>query len=62
MGFSGAATVEQDPDPRVSNYSGLSAASKSMEFLRAAGLASDGGGNRAQATDIAAAPPSSTKE
>jgi inosose dehydratase len=33
------ATVEQDPDPRVTDYSGLAAARASWTFLRAAGLA-----------------------
>lgn len=42
-GFTGAATVEQDPDPRVdlSDYSGLEAARASIAFLREAGLARD---------------------
>jgi inosose dehydratase len=40
-GFTGSATVEQDPDPRVSGYSGLDAARQSLAFLRAVGLAQD---------------------
>jgi inosose dehydratase len=41
VGFGGAATVEQDPDPRVdlSDYSGLDAARASLAFLREVGLA-----------------------
>jgi inosose dehydratase len=41
IGFAGAATVEQDPDPRVdlSDFSGLDAARASIAFLREAGLA-----------------------
>jgi inosose dehydratase len=34
-----AATVEQDPDPRVANHSGLEAAKESIRFLREVGLA-----------------------
>jgi inosose dehydratase len=43
IGFAGAATVEQDPDPRIdlSDYSGLSAARASLAFLRSVGLADD---------------------
>ncbi len=43
IGFHGAATVEQDPDPRVDlrDYSGLDAARASLAFLREAGLARD---------------------
>jgi inosose dehydratase len=43
IGFSGTATVEQDPDPRLDlhDYSGLGAARASLAFLRAVGLASD---------------------
>ena len=41
IGFVGSATVEQDPDPRVTDYSGLTAARESIAFLREAGLASD---------------------
>jgi inosose dehydratase len=41
IGFSGSATVEQDPDPYVTAHSGLSAAQQSMAFLRSAGLAHD---------------------
>jgi inosose dehydratase len=37
--FEGDATVEQDPDPRVTDYSGLSAARESITFLRDVGLA-----------------------
>lgn len=40
-GFMGSATVEQDPDPRVSDYSGLDAARQSIAFLREVGLARD---------------------
>jgi inosose dehydratase len=39
IGFAGSATVEQDPDPRVSDYSGLDAARQSIAFLRKVGLA-----------------------
>lgn len=39
--FAGAATVEQDPDPRVVNHSGLEAAKESIAFLREVGLAND---------------------
>jgi inosose dehydratase len=39
IGFTGSATVEQDPDPRVSDYSGLDAACQSIAFLREVGLA-----------------------
>jgi inosose dehydratase len=38
--FSGIATVEQDPDPRVPNHRGLDSARESLEFLRRVGLAS----------------------
>ena len=43
VGFSGHATVEQDPDPRedLHEFSGLDAARASLAFLRAAGLARD---------------------
>jgi inosose dehydratase len=43
IGFAGAATVEQDPDPRVdlSDYSGLEAARASIAFLHEVGLARD---------------------
>jgi inosose dehydratase len=41
IGFDGSATVEQDPDPRVSDYSGLEAARQSIAFLREIGLAYD---------------------
>jgi inosose dehydratase len=43
IGFAGAATVEQDPDPRVDlrDYSGLDAARASIAFLREVGLARD---------------------
>lgn len=41
--FDGAATVEQDPDPRVTDYSGLAAARESISFLRDIGLALDDG-------------------
>jgi inosose dehydratase len=41
IGFSGSATVEQDPDPRVTDHSGLVAARESIAFLRQVGLASD---------------------
>jgi inosose dehydratase len=37
--FSGIATVEQDPDPRVAQHSGLDSARESLEFLRGVGLA-----------------------
>lgn len=49
IGFSGSATVEQDPDPRVdlSHYSGLDAARASIAFLCEMGLARD---ERAAAT------------
>ena len=39
IGFHGSATVEQDPDPRVTDHSGLLAARESIAFLRGAGLA-----------------------
>jgi inosose dehydratase len=39
--FAGAATVEQDPDPRVASHSGLDAAKESIEFLRQVGLADE---------------------
>jgi inosose dehydratase len=39
IGFAGSATVEQDPDPRVSDYSGLDAACQSIAFLQQVGLA-----------------------
>lgn len=39
--FSGHATVEQDPDPNVTDYSGFAAARASLEFLREVGLARD---------------------
>jgi inosose dehydratase len=44
IGFHGAATVEQDPDPRVDlrHYSGFNAARASLDFLREAGLAHSG--------------------
>jgi inosose dehydratase len=38
IAFFGSATVEQDPDPRVTNYSGLAAARQSIAFLRDVGL------------------------
>ncbi|HEX7290017.1 MAG TPA: sugar phosphate isomerase/epimerase [Conexibacter sp.] len=48
IGFSGSATVEQDPDPRVdlSDYSGLAAARESLSFLRDVGLAANDGADR----------------
>jgi inosose dehydratase len=36
-----SATVEQDPDPRVANHSGLAAAKESIRFLREVGLADE---------------------
>jgi inosose dehydratase len=39
ISFSGSATVEQDPDPRLVDYSGLAAARESIAFLRQIGLA-----------------------
>lgn len=39
IGFAGSATVEQDPDPRVADHSGLTAARESIAFLREVGLA-----------------------
>jgi inosose dehydratase len=41
IGFAGSATVEQDPDPRATEYSGLAAAKQSLEFLQETGLARD---------------------
>lgn len=38
--FSGIATVERDPDPRLPHHSGLASAQQSLEFLRGVGLAS----------------------
>jgi inosose dehydratase len=42
ISFHGSATVEQDPDPRLLNHSGLAAARQSLEFLRAVGLTAHG--------------------
>lgn len=39
VGFVGSATVEQDPDPRVVEYSGLEAAQQSLHYLQSIGLA-----------------------
>jgi inosose dehydratase len=52
IGFAGSATVEQDPDPRVTDYSGLAAAQESIAFLRKVGLARD---ERAPVADAAEA-------
>jgi inosose dehydratase len=41
IAFVGSATVEQDPDPRVTDYSGLAAARESIAFLREVGLAQE---------------------
>lgn len=41
IGFDGLATVEQDPDPRVAEHSGLAAARESIAFLHEVGLARD---------------------
>ena len=41
IAFRGSATVEQDPDPRVTDYSGLAAACESMAYLREVGLVRD---------------------
>lgn len=38
ISFRGSATVEQDPDPRVLNHSGLHTARQSLQFLRGVGL------------------------
>jgi inosose dehydratase len=43
IAFVGPATVEQDPDPRVTDYSGLTAARQSIAFLRDVGLAQEQG-------------------
>jgi inosose dehydratase len=43
IAFAGSATVEQDPDPRVTAYSGLDAARQSIAFLRDVGLAREEG-------------------
>lgn len=41
IGFQGFATVEQDPDPRVVDFSGLATARESINFLRSIGLADE---------------------
>lgn len=48
MRFAGAATVEQDPDPRVDlrDFSGLEAARASIAFLRETGLVASGAKRR----------------
>jgi len=39
VGFTGVATVEQDPDPRVTQHRALESARESLEFLRGVGFA-----------------------
>ena len=41
IGFRGCATVEQDPDPRAIDFSGLATARESIRFLRSIGLANE---------------------
>lgn len=41
LGFRGVATVEQDPDPRIRNHSGLTNAKESFHYLRHVGLAAE---------------------
>lgn len=41
IAFTGCATVEQDPDPRITDFSGLATARASIQFLRNIGLANE---------------------